>query len=269
MKLIAMDKMKTKLFYLIVLITVLSGCVKIGEFYAGLNMQPDMSDSPFVPGLNVYGIVKAGVSLDSVNHHFEVQKLMDLSNWSEETEVHNALLLLERTSLETVNEEYILNHKIDAIYEHTNMVVAPGDFWQFTCVYDTFMLYASCVVPMEPIVEEKTIDLDQNRLFLKIAPDTTAFMYMLYLLSGEHLYQYQSLAGHNTSTELEVFPDWGIPASGAEVYLFAVDENLRKYSTTSNTFFKPNAYRPGFSTIDGGFGVFGAVTGVMIEIESK
>ncbi|HCC31031.1 MAG TPA: hypothetical protein DEQ03_13450 [Marinilabiliales bacterium] len=45
-----------------------SGCQKAFEAYLGLPMQPENINAVFEPGLNIFGIIKAGPSLDTINH---------------------------------------------------------------------------------------------------------------------------------------------------------------------------------------------------------
>jgi len=47
------------------------------------------------------------------------------------------------------------------------------------------------------------------------------------------------------------------------------DKNMVEYITTSNTFFKPNAFRPAFSTVDGGYGTFGAISSNLFVVPSS
>lgn len=253
---------------LLLIFTSLSfaGCVKIGEMYVGLHLQPDMDNSPVAQGLNVYGILKAGPTLDTSNHYFEVQQLVDLMDWSEGIEIHDADITLDRIDHLGNTTVYNPAHIGDALYRDINIDVAPGDRWLFHCSKDSFVVQAECVVPNIPVVNDLTVF--ENQITLVIEQDSSASMYWVYVLDGENYKLEQKLAS-SANTQFEIQVDWAIDKETAIVFIVAYDENLREYQTTSNTFFKPNAFRPSFTTVEGGYGTFGAVSSSMILLENK
>ena len=91
-------------------------------------------------------------------------------------------------------------------------------------------------------------------------------MYMIYVLSGDKFSIEQLLPETINNTSVTIKPEWQIEENPVSVFIFAYDRNLREYYTTSNTFFKPNAYRLSFSTVNGGFGTFGAVSSAVINL---
>ncbi len=68
----------------------------------------------------------------------------------------------------------------------------------------------------------------------------------------------------NTDVQLKIEYN----ASGAInlLYVIAYDINYERYVTTSNIFFKPNAFRPRFTTVDGGYGCFGSLNSLEIDL---
>ena len=243
----------------------LSSCVKIGEYYAGLNLQPNMDNSKFSPGLNVYGILKTGPNLDTINHYFEVQQLLNIADWSDSISLNDASIQLRR-----ITKDWEQQHYAPAVvdtngrYFDETIITAPGDRWTYVCVYDTFEVTASCTIPNTPEIVEGSLLKEENRIRFSIKSDETAFMYFVYLINGENalIEQTVPVAGSNTVFDLQ--PDWEIGEGGSLLYIFAYDQNLEAYNTTSNTFFKPNAYRPLFSTVEGGYGTFGATSSCLV-----
>ena len=251
--------MKYRLLIIVTLSAiVLSGCVKIGEFYVGLTMQPDMENSPFEPGLNVYGVVKCGADFDSVNYHFEVQRMLDLLDWSEGMEVDDAKIHLHRITTQGEEFDYDLSYYYDgSIYRNDSIQTLPGDRWTYRCAEDTFEVTSSCVVPNLPVIQNAK--LTGNRIGFEVKADTSAFLYLIYVFQGENIHTEYKIPSINQDAEFSTDLEWVVSDEPIFVYVCAYDENLRKYQTTSNTFFKPNAFRPSFSTVEGGYGTFGAI----------
>jgi len=251
--------MKYKFSIVFILLAMLiSSCVKIGEFYVGLTMQPDMENSPFEPGLNVYGVVKCGVDFDSVNYHFEVQRMLDLLDWSEGMEVCDAKIHLKRITANGEEYSYDLSLLADSInYGCNGMETLPGDRWIYRCIEDTFEVTASCLVPNLPVIQNT--QLVENSIRFEVMADTSAYLYLIYVFQGENLHTEYKIPSINQDTKFSTDLEWNVNDEPVLVYVCAYDENLRKYQTTSNTFFKPNAFRPSFSTVDGGYGTFGAI----------
>jgi hypothetical protein len=244
---------------------LLTGCSDIGEYYVGLNMQPDMSEAPFQPGLNVFGVLKTGPSPDTANHYFEVHQLADLFNFDEENLiVVDANITLTRQTTGGAVFTYQPGLTPDSIYVDPEIKVNAGEQWFYTCSYDTFMVESQCFVPYEPQVNND-ITLDGKHLVFSIQPDTTAFMYGVYVIENENVAYEQILPVPGQFTQVDLSLEWRPEKGRGQIFVFAYDENFRTYYATSNTFFKPNAYRPAFTTVDGGYGVFGAVSSTLVN----
>lgn len=244
---------------------MLTGCSDVGEYYVGLNMQPDMSEVPFKPGLNVFGIVKTGPSFDTVNHYFEVHQLADIFNYDEENLiVVDANITLTRQTAGGDIISYLPKLTPVSIYVDPEIEVGARDQWFYTCSYDTFMVESQCIVPDEPQINAD-IQLNGNQLGFSIQPDTTAFMYGVYVIENDNVAYEQILPVPGKATQVNLLLEWRPEKGSGQIFIFAYDENFRTYYTTSNTFFKPNAYRPAFTTVDGGYGVFGAVSSVLVN----
>ena len=252
---------------IILLIPVLFfGCVDVAEYYVGLKTQPDISKEDILPGLNVYGILKSGPTLDTLNHFFEVQQVLFIWDSFDSICVDKAAIVLTRKPFVGKTEQYTLNCERDCAYFNKNIETAPGDSWQYVCDYDTFQVSASCVIPNEPKVANLLVDNDSNAINFLVLSDSTAFMYDIYILSGNDYYIEKKIPTNGIDTEFSISPQWSVSGKSIAMFVFAYDRNLEKYYTTSNTFFKPNAYRPYFTTVDGGFGTFGAVSSTYLQL---
>ena len=254
------------MFFLMIL-TFFSGCVKFGEYYAGLTKQPNISEADVQSGLNVYGIIKTGPAIDVKNHYFEVQRILFVWGDYDSLYVNNADVSLTRVPLSGIVENYELKSG-GCTYSNNAIQTAPGDRWFYRCSYDTFIVTASCLVPNEPQLSDLVVRADSGLVDLSISPDSTAFMYNVYLLSDStHSYIEKKIPVKGVETDYRIKLDWDIRGKMLVLFVFAYDKNLEKYYTTSNIFFKPNAFRPYFSTVDGGYGTFGAVSSTMVILQ--
>ncbi len=245
----------------------LSGCVKFAEFYSGISMQPEMNEGDSERGLNVFGILKAGPSIDSLNYFFEVQQLIYVFGNYDSICVSEADISLSRKSEDGQISNFTLKSNGNCNYFNDDIIAEPGDSWEFTCEYDTFIVRANCLIPNEPKVTDINIDEGANQISFSIMKDSTACLYYSCLLSGEEFFFKEEISNKKGNTKFSLNPDWLIDGKSISLFVFAYDKNLEKYKTTSNIFFKPNAYRPGFSTVDGGYGVFGSMSSTFVEIK--
>jgi hypothetical protein len=253
--------MSKKWIVILVSFFVLSGCDKMAEYYAGMHLQPSISRDDFTPGLNVFGIIKAGFYSDSANHHVEVLQLQYINDSNDTLIVSGATVLLtcERVSGERI--EYALNYWDEGKYNNNTIETAPGDKWDFRCIYDTVLVTASCIVPNVPYIDKTSSNMSDNSLNISLMKDSTAFLYDVYLVDGENFLAQKKKVITGEASKFDFQTTWKLNKETAMLFVFAYDSNMRKYQTTSNTFFKPNSFRPAFTTVDGGYGTFGAVTG--------
>jgi hypothetical protein len=252
---------------LLMIVVLISSCQKIGEYYAGMNMQPDLSGEDFKPGLNVYGVLKTGDGYDTLNHFFEVEKVLFIFDSFDSIYVESAEIELTRIPVGGTETVYHLNHTRDGIYLNEGIETAPGDRWLYKCSYDTFEVTAKCTIPNLPQLKNAAELTTAHSIKFIVHSDTTACMYDIYLLNGENYFFEKKVPVKGTDTEFELKPEWDITVGTNNLFIFAYDENLEKYFTTSNTFFKPNAFRPSFSTVEGGYGTFGGISSLMVVVK--
>jgi hypothetical protein len=254
-------------YILLILITLISGCQKIGEYYLGMNMQPDLKRDDFKPGLNVYGVLKTGDSVDTLNHFFEVEKVLFIKDMLDSIYIENVEIELTRLPVGGNDTVYHLNHIRDGIYLNEKIETAPGDRWLLQCKSDSFKVTAECNIPNLPQLKGAVQILADKTIQFVVAADTSAYMYDIYLLNGNKSFFEKRIPVKGIDTEFRLNPEWN-PLDGSNLlFIFAYDLNLEKYFTTSNTFFKPNAFRPSFSTVEGGYGTFGGISCTMVVVK--
>ncbi len=244
----------------LILTVILSGCLKIGEYYAGMTMQPELNENDAVEGLNIFGVLKAGPSLDTACCFFEVQQLLFIHGNYDSMCVDQAEINLTRKTVLGEISNFELNSLGDCLYYNGNLKTDYGDKWNFVCKYDTFEVRSECIIPGKPLIEQIKIDDSSNIISFSVLYDSTASMYNVYIISADSFYIEKRVPEKGVDTKFSINPDWEIKDKSISLFLFAYDKNLEQYQTTSNIFFKPNAYRPCYTTVEGGYGTFGAIS---------
>jgi hypothetical protein len=130
-----------KLFIFMLLFGLATSCQWIGEHYLGLHKQPDMSGTEITDGLNVFGLLKAGDFADSLNHFFEVQRMVDMIDMVDSVNVNEASIELLRISATGIVQTYTLKNVASAVYNNESILVEPGDYWEYRCQYLDFFGY--------------------------------------------------------------------------------------------------------------------------------
>lgn len=251
---------------LITLLVLGAGCKKVLEAYLGIPLQPENLNSVYEPGLNVFGILKTGASVDSMNHYFEVQRIQYVFDTDTTLNINNATINVTCQKSGNLTLDYLLEPYGEGKYTNPLLVANSGERWDFQCVYDTFLIKASTLIPNEPIIREGSINIENSKVSFVIEPDTSAFLYDIYLLYGSNN-SYKRIvpeAGIGTEVELDVVT--GPSGEEKTLIVIAYDYNYESYVTTSNIFFKPNAYRPRFTTVEGGYGCFCSSHSILVEL---
>ncbi|MGD9994510.1 MAG: hypothetical protein AB7S69_14525 [Salinivirgaceae bacterium] len=252
--------MKTllKIFIGTGLLFSLSGCQKAMEAYLGFPMQPDNIDAEFKPGLNVFGLIKAGPSMDTLNHFFEVHRILHVFDTAATMTLDEAQIELTRHRDGNPSIDYQLRSIANGRYTSPFITTEAGDYWEYQCIYDTFLIKATTRVPNQPKIMDGSFYFAGNKLHFTLEPDTTAYMYDIYYLSSDDFVHQRKIPQQPDPTAVTLEVKTEPYTQGGLLYVIAYDANYERYHTTANTFFKPNAYRPRFSTVNGGYGCFGS-----------
>ena len=246
---------------ILVIVFLLSSCEKVLETYIGLPLQPTNINSEYKPGLNIFGMLKAGNTMDTINHFFEVHFIPYVFDTITDINIYDANIALNHN-----NDTLLLTDRGDGHYYNYSITPTPGDKWNYSCVYDTFNVTSSTIIPNMPTVDKNTISIGENNLSFKIKHDTSAYMYDIYYID-EYSHAFKRIVPDNTNIEINLNIDYHESSSINRLYVIAYDKNYEKYVSTSNTFFKPNAFRPRFTTVNGGYGCFGSLTSLSIDLK--
>lgn len=242
----------------------LVSCEKVIETYVGMPFQPDNISAEYKPGLNIFGMLHHGRSYGEYQNYFEVQLIPEITDTSSVV-VKDARLTIENKQSGNI---FNLFHYGDGVYGNDNINVMSGQQWYYKCTKDTFLITANTIVPNKPKITEGSIVKDEKHISFSIDADTTAYLYDVYYITDtiETNVAVQRIVpqrGLNLEINIEV------PHKSNKLldvlYVIAYDKNYEKYINTSNTFFKPNAFRPRFSTVEGGYGCFASCASIEVN----
>lgn len=252
------------IFVSVLVLVFFSACQKTLEIYIGLPLQPKNINAIYEPGLNVFGILKAGETLDTINHYFEVQTVPEIFDTTSNLNIFDAQITL--TQNRDALNSYNLFHIGEGRYFHYGIDPKPGDIWEYHCVYDTFDITSTSIVPNMPFIIPESLKQRSSNISFLIKYDSTAFMYDVYYVD-QFSYALQRIvpeAERDNNVSLDI--NTSKKSEFNLLYVIAYDKNYEEYVTTSNIFFKPNAYRPRFTTVNNGFGCFGSLTSLKLDL---
>jgi len=255
---------KTKLVVLFSLVLSLASCEKALEIYIGFPLQPTNINSVYEPGLNVFGVLKAGDTMDTINHYFEVLNIPHVFDTTSDIAVYNAQITLVRNT-----DTLTLSQNDDGLYYNYEIVPVPGDTWGYSCVYDTFNITSATTIPNMPVVDPNSISRSNGSLNFTIDYDSSAFMYDVYYIDEYSFVKKRFVPDNSTDIEVRLDIDYNELSAINLLYVFAYDKNYERYITTSNIFFKPNAFRPRFTTVNGGYGCFGSLSSLQVDLKKS
>jgi len=247
-------KIRKSIFCFLFLLTAGSACEKALDVYVGIPFQPKNINSEYKPGLNIFGILKTGPSLDTTNHFFEVQKLIHVFDTSEILEIDGAEINLQQIGLPDIRMELRLDNIGDGRYTNQDIELQTGEIWTYECKYDTFHIRSQTRIPEKPEIQDGSLKILSEKISFNIKPDTTAYLYEVYLINDLD-FHFERIIGSNEN-DLRLEFEFEAKEVGNLLYIFAFDKNYEKYISSSNIFYKPNAFRPRFTSVEGGYGCF-------------
>jgi hypothetical protein len=258
-------KLRKALFIITTLVSVF-GCEEAIDIYVGMPFQPKNINSEYTPGLNIFGILKVGPSYDTLNHFFEVQQLLHISDTNELAGINEANITLEQLSGNYIVSTYMLTNYNDGNYTNSEITPDFGEQWTYACTYDTFIVTSHTHIPNMPVLQQGSLVATEKNISFAIQPDTTAFIYeVFYFNKSDYVFE-RFIPSKYEPTPINLKINFRDIEGSNNLFIFAYDENYEKYITTSNTFYKPNAYRPRFTTVEGGYGCFCSAASIQIEM---
>ncbi|QQS51681.1 MAG: DUF4249 family protein [Bacteroidota bacterium] len=265
--------MKHRIVVLVSGLILLAGCEAITDFYLGVPLQPKIEDNNYLPGLNVFGVIRPD-QIDSINRSFlQVEEVAPaVGNYPEFTidslVVTDALVAVQDDSGNTISFSYSPVTSTDFSKRYRPIAYfqpQAGKIYALNCQSEGLPeIQASTRMPYPPKIIESSLLVDSYSVSFELSQDTTAFLYEAFLYCGTDLAGHaltEAMVGKNSIIHIELSqpnPD--------RLEVYAYDSNMASYILNSNTSFNLNKYRKAFGNLKNGYGVFGSLNFVLYTL---
>lgn len=248
---------------IIFLLFVLVGC--------SLPNQPgpqptDIIPTTFEPGFNILGVIRVdgtrGSSFVHVQRAFRVE---------EATETFNPVIRNATVSVRAGNRDssYAFTFVHDSlrgdIYTHPTFRAAPGQTYRLLVSNGELPnLSAATVTPPLPMVEAGSMVIEPQEILFAITNSSEARLYQVNLICETAGYSRQQMIRADQRQAFR-FP-LGDAEKPVRLEVYAYDAHLTEYLTAAITI-KPQTYAETVTTVEGGYGCFGAVSKTEIPLK--
>ena len=241
----------------------LTGCKEVVDFYLGIPLQPVIDEDSFVPGLNIFGIIRPDSNGDYNNSCIMLQKVIPAVGSSDSLDVGRAVVRVERLNEESCLYDFLLTDyghlfSQEAYRPDTTFSTKAGDIFTVECVYHELpVLKAMTIVPNPPVMLMNTLTETGNSISFEVQAEPSIFMLDIYVYAAGELAGYERLPAEQSVNTLVFLPY--LQGLADSIDLYSYDSNMADYYTTANTSLNFNKYRESFSTVENGYGVFGSM----------
>jgi hypothetical protein len=127
-------------------------------------------------------------------------------------------------------------------------------------------LTGETTVPAIPVIKPGSMQVSAQLVSFTIQPDTSTHLYDVYIISSDTSINKRIVPLPNQPSLVEIKP--GIASTWQLLMIYAYDRNLSiYYSTSTNSFFNFNTYRPAITTVKGGYGCFGSLNFLEVKLQ--
>ncbi len=225
-------------------------------------MPKEIIDLDFEPGLNILGVLrKEADKTQSFIYIEEALKTKDYYQYETVPIVSSAEVFVFDSRDSTF--QFKIMESIDTS-RYTNLNFVPKELESYSLNISAatkngdLAIYAEAKVPETPMVDTTTIDIDDKYITFDLLTSASSFRYDCILIFSED-YITQTIQINESAVRSILLPipdDYG---RVQQVKIVAYDENLTKYLGASSTII-PQTYQESISTVNGGYGCFGAIS---------
>jgi hypothetical protein len=246
------------------------------DYYLGMNQQPDFGEDSIYNGLNIFGLLRPD-SIQNYNKSFVfVQQIWPALEYESFTIIKNAEVSVEHVMVDSsgVIAEFPMM-PADSLFPDTlyrpveYFSPQAGEAYRLVCHSEGFPdAIGETVIPSEARIIENSLVINGRAVSFTLADDSLIKMLDIYLVNNDE-YWYLSrvvpLDGVDTDVELEL----PVAPAGMMLKIFSYDTHLAAYYGNANTSLNFNKYRTTITTLESGYGVFGALNFVLIPINNN
>ncbi len=244
------------------------------EYYLGINQQPRFADKHIEEGMNIFGLLRPDMKGDFNKSFVFVQKLWPV------LELEEGYTIIRDVS---VRVEHIIDGNVvksidfpllpsDSLFTDTlyrplePFIPQSGGKYRLICQYDGLPdAIGEAVFPPQPAIAENSLSVNGRDISFTLTADTLIKMVDIYLI-GNNYSKFLERLIPSATLETDITLTLPVDPQGKQLKLFVYDANLAVYYGNSNTSLNFNKYRTTISTLESGFGVFGALNYSVIAL---
>jgi len=224
----------------------------------------------FEPGLNILGVLRLDDSTGTSFIHIEQ------ACRTEEIYDEDFPLIIEdaETVVQKVTDKtaYPFIFEADTLqlytYTHPGFIPAAGEQYALTITTHTHpelpTLTDTTVVPTMPSIDTTTLIISENTLSFDLLTTADTYLYDIYLISPSDSLYYRFANQGEGLLPVAFNPTVG-PGQTMTIHIYGYDANLAEYLTAVTTI-KYQTYLETVTTVTGGYGVFGSVSVLKMEL---
>lgn len=261
-------------FRSVLFILLLNSCEKATDFYLGFPWQPEILENTFVDGLNIFGLLQPDDSDGSNKSFVYVQRNWPALEYTDEsfTIIKNVdVRIIQKQNNAVLDTIYCPLLPSDSLFKDTlyrpDQVFSPipGYTYQIICDHeDVPTALGETRFPHKPQLIDNSPIISEGRIEFEVAPDEGISMLDIYFSNEKFTGIVGRYVTNDTASSKIYFPIQGSGSSNIDIYGY--DANLAAYYANSNTSLNFNKYRTTFSTLEAGFGVFGSLNSIQIQV---
>lgn len=257
--------LSTPILLLIVLQT-LPFYFKCSDYLTSPGPQPSYINGKIEhdPKFSVFGVLRPDSTEAGLPQSFiKLETSFPMNEYPDSNPVTDASVRLCRLENGVAADSFLFEYTDygsypDTLFRHAGFFPKGGETYRLECSkpgYST--LQAETTVPRPPVIVPGSMSLTPGRLRFQVMKAMDAYLYEVVLL-GETYYQSERFLrpeSGNVSVSINLDMSDGSPSL---LLLYAFDKNLAEY-LSANISIKPNIYQSDFSTVQNGYGCFGAL----------
>lgn len=247
---------KSRVGVLILLVTIWTGCDLPWEPGP---MPTKLIETEFEKGLNVFGLLRddgiSGSSFIRVESAIEVDEFNDTMSVgirsADVTIMHNA-------SSATYSFQFEEDTTRGNLFFNSYFTPTEGETYTLTVKAESFpTIFASATIPQRPGIQNSSFSEKSYNFDLIMTEDTGMYEVYLFLKGGGAIYEKVINDGNQKKKLSLKIPDgYGLPYL---LNIYGYDPQLTEYTNAAVTL-RWNTYQETVTTVEGGYGTFGAVT---------
>ncbi len=230
--------------------------------------QPsDIVETEFEPGMNVFGIMRAdsvaGSSFIHIERAYHIEEAYEFEG--ADIGVEDAIVSVRGLS-DTATYTFVGGDSLNAMnYANDNFMPVPGETYILTAISDSLpTIEGITIVPPAPVLGADGIAFTEQSLSLHLVENENVGLYDLYLTvqsksDQEIIERIPARIKVAPSNEVRYTFSFTSDMEPTMVEVYAYDANMTEYLTTSIAI-RQQTYQNLPRLVDGGYGVFGAVS---------